>query len=94
MTNLQIGVGFDLTILAWMLVASDEATAGSVIPKHDLLRIRLSLFQKVQMVSNVSHQSFKTCAWQTGARIKQIFHILANLFWYCISHSFYINFKL
>ena len=35
-------INFDLTMLAWMLVASEEATAGSVIPKHDLLRIERS----------------------------------------------------
>ena len=56
LTNSQIGIRFDLTILAWMLVASDEATAGSVIPKHDLLR---SSFQKVQMRFHAFHQSFK-----------------------------------
>ena len=35
-------INFDLTMLAWMLVASEEATAGSVIPKHDLLGIERS----------------------------------------------------
>ena len=32
----ELELSSDLTMLAWMLVASDEATAGSVIPKHDL----------------------------------------------------------
>ena len=65
LTNSQ-SISLDLTILAWMLVASDEATAGSVIPKHDLLQVKIVIPEgcrnQVQMLFYFSHQPSKTCA--------------------------------
>ena len=44
--NAELELSSDLTMLAWMLVASDEATAGSVIPKHDLFELnQLCVFE-------------------------------------------------